>query len=523
MSTSLDQKFTADASQIEAVFEKMKRHNQDLLTQLQKLKQEQKQGHDQAVAGESKVNSWLKSNIVDIGKMAAGYFTVQSAISLVSQSYNAWIEQLDKTAEKVKKVNDLVVSAAISTGDVKNANQIEAYTRRAESKQLATGPMAAEVYTGVSRSMSLDAPFERKIKLSEELLKYLPIIAEGEHQDMAALAGKIDRSFGGKKSPGEVMDLALAIRQRAGPRFNEVKDRDFSKGIFGLINTGAETPEQAFAFGITAMNAEQEAGSLERAPDNLRRVIPYKRPTAGQRLTPEDRINNRLSKLNPADRWKLVKSDDAVAKVFFGPDYDNWVQINNDLPASRALAAQALAPGSYADSLLGTAMTQGSVRERASRIKGDARGGEALNTNDIYSIARQKHVKFVEDMNKKYDPAGPDFSNVGAPGLSLDAYSNNATGNQPGLKRILHKEITGYSWIPYEEKQKYLEDQNLTIDAQYEAKREREIPGYADQKAAMKLLVGKIENLIDVLMKNSGLSKATPATPLDVRARGETR
>lgn len=502
--------FTSDIKRIEADMAKLHRENVKMREDLRNIGKQSKENHEDS-------RNFISDQIAGIGQMAAGYVSLQSAIGVVKRSYSDWIQVMQKADAQAKTLQQTILKGALATGNIQNANKIQAFTRQAATSGLSSANTAGEVFTQISNNMNLDATIEQPTAMAQEFLKFLPMFDESEISSLSATTGKLHKLYDGKKAPSEVMDSLLAMRQRAGGRWRETQDRDFSKGTYGMVATGIATVDQAMAYGVTAMQNEQEAGTLERLPDNLRRVITvmpreqlYSIRDKAQRE--KQKQLNKMAPMSPQERYQHMESNDDAAKAFLDADYDNWHQIRKGLKGSQELLAKAAAPGSYAEPLLKEALTQDVVQARKSELQSEATSSSVLSKNEIYAQARKEFVKFAEDMAVKHDPAGPNFLRTMGVGADLDLAKEKNPAD--AMERIVRD---AYDWIPKSDYAPFVEQQRAKIGAQENSLREQ-------NDANTKLLIDKMGELINRLGESLPWgNRAVPAREINVKAAKEPR
>jgi hypothetical protein len=501
MSTSLDQKFTADAAQVEAVFEKMKRHNQDLLTQLQKLKTETKQGHDQANKGEKDRSSFLQGTIGDVTKLVAGYFSVNAAVGMITKSFQHAAEQMEKANKQAEDINNKVIAAGVATRDLQNADRIKAFAQTAAAQGLATQDDALTIYREASQAHP-GASFERKQQIAMALLPQRAILNDDELGDYAKVAGKNAKLFGDGTAASEIADITLAMREMAGMRFNELKDRDFDKGAYKLGASGAMSKEEGLAFAVSAVVNNQEAGIIERFANKIFDTMDTKQlqpgMTAAQRR--ETRLENQYAKMTPAQRYEALKSDDSMARAVLDSDYLNFKQLQQDVPRITANLQAAAAPGDYSGARLKEAGTQAVVQERMARNRLAAQGSDAIGEQEIRAQAIARAVQFVNQSVDKNDPIGPDWAyKINA--AQLDYQTFNLAPQDIAEKALTKSLGTG---LTQEQQDAFIAQERDLITKQLEAAK------------AMK-------DAADALKSTPDAAKAVPAKPLDIRSNREGR
>jgi hypothetical protein len=508
VSTSLDQKFTADASQIEAVFEKMKRHNQDLLTQLQKIKQETKQGHDQANKGEQERGSWLKGNISDLGKMALGYFSIQSAIGYVSQAFDHMIERQKKSAEQQKEINDLILDAAGTSGNMLEADRYKRFAGIASRTGLSDEKTATVVLSEISRATQFSS-METREKLATSVLGAAPLMSSDHLGKTAMMAGELNDIFGAKYKGREsdIADLAIAAKQLGGADWDKIASPFALKSLTSVVASGAMGPEEGLGMMISGFASNQNSRLMESLDDALNKHI----PKIEQPKTWEDRLNNKLAKMSPVQRLAQIdadreKGDKGAGKFLLGGNAVNYYAAKGDLAPIMAELNAAAAPGDYIAAQLNKVAGSPVFQQRAAEVRADALKSKVLSENEIRSQAIERATKFANDQIEKQNPLGPNWLYTYSEGSNTVRSAFTAEENIP--ERLVPKT----AGIPADERAAFIAEQRELITQQLQAAK-----AMKDAAEAMK------PNWLRDMMREMMGQGAAPANPIDVRARGESR
>lgn len=502
MSTSLDQKFTADAAQVEAVFEKMKRHNQDLLTQLQKLKTETKQGHDQATAGESQVSGWLKSNIYNIGEMALGYFSVQEAIGRVTQAFEHYLVRQQKAIEQQKEINDLALDAAGTSGNILEADEYKKFGAVAARARLSNEKTATSVITEISKATQF-SPLDQRKALATAVLGAAPLMTDESLIKMGVIAGELTDIMGPKYKDrqGDVADVTLAAKQLGGADWDKIASPFALKSLTSVTASGAMSPETGLAMMISGFASNQNSKLMESLDDALNKHIPYI-------ATPknfQERLSNKLSKMTPVQRLEQIdadkdKGDKGAGKFLLGGNATNYYAAKNDLAPILAEIERAAAPGDYVAEKRRKVEGSAVFQQRAAEVRASALQSEALSQNEIRAQAIKRLTDFINNQVEKENPGSPwnYFRST-----SEGAIGRMATGtSEPYIAETILDPRRGPmgNGISPEVREKYIQEDRELVQQQMKAAK-------AMEEAAAELK----------------RSKAAPANPIDVKARGESR
>lgn len=404
MSSALDMKFTGDAAQIERTFEKMKKMQQELLTLSQRIGQESRSQANQDKSNYDMVAAAQEGVIGGLGKMAAGYLTVNQLVNVLSKSYEHMMQKQQEASKQAIETNELVIKAAGSTGDLLNADKIKQFAEDAARNKLSDQNTALAVYDKISRAVP-EADFERKRDLSNKVLPQLPTLSKEETPAYAEFVGNLAGYYGKDKTADQIVALANQIRATVGDKLENLNSDKLQLALNKLSASGAFSKDEAVAEIVSRTLADLPAGTAGDLADKLTEKQQTKMPSASSPLSMDDRRRNRFYKVNdPRQRLEMLRNDPELAKAVLG-DAATGMQFSReqqDRVKSNITTGQQDAVKFNRDTLQ-DAMQQKVVADRAARIGIEAGQGEATAKGADRATVIKNATEFYNQQVEKSD------------------------------------------------------------------------------------------------------------------------
>jgi len=250
-----------------------------------------------------------QSGVAQIGAMTAGFVAGRGltwAISKTKQLYAEWRQEIAQTGAKASEFHQQLIKDLSEAGDLAAAPGLQKFFRsiKGVSKE-----DVSKTYAGV-RGGAPDISEERAKALAAQAARLAPT-----GQDLGAfgtLAGELATLAPGKTA-GDIADLALATRQKAGKSIGQLTSPQTLKGIKTLQSTGAMSTEEALGFGLAAM----EKDISPRVLATVAAKIAAAPKGAGRQYTAA----------TPKERLAMLQQDPKLARKLLGDQAVQFSQI----------------------------------------------------------------------------------------------------------------------------------------------------------------------------------------------------
>lgn len=286
--------------------QRLEEQNAKLLQQNRQLAQQTRQSSQQAVGG-------FGDQVRSLSTIALGYLSIDRAIGQVQLMQREHNEQITSLADRWKEVARNRSAAISSAGDWPNAGRVDQFVDAAAADRMT----AQGAYSGVSGGAPA-ASLDRRFQLSEQALRASTLVENVE--SFGRLLGQISNSFEGLQAE-DAADLALSLNQRAGANAGKLTSDSYLRSVKSLMASGAvSSPEEGFAYGLAAMDANLEPSFIERLSAAVGgsykpRAVAYGTPSVGI-----DRAYNRFAHAGESDRLQMLLGDPTVAEAILGKE-----------------------------------------------------------------------------------------------------------------------------------------------------------------------------------------------------------
>ncbi|HEY1065881.1 MAG TPA: hypothetical protein VGE52_07220 [Pirellulales bacterium] len=303
--------FTAEDRQIQQA---LKNQQQQIVTLTEKY-------NALAKAGKKALDdqkSGLGDAIGGLGQLALQWMSVQTAVNFVTSAYRdneIRLESLSKKAIETQKQLAAVLSAS---GDLAAAPKIRGELQRMDL----TEAQAQKIFGSISAAAPSVAVDDR-LALTREIS---PLVAAGD-ADTAATRGNLAAEFlQWGKSANDSADLAVAASQIAGQDAGDLTSDAFLRGAALLQKTLGLSVESTTAMGIETRGADLKATVLETIANSVSdESLKKRKPSAGGRLTEEDKLYNEYAEADAMKRWQMLWAREGAAEAVFGQGLGNRI------------------------------------------------------------------------------------------------------------------------------------------------------------------------------------------------------
>lgn len=525
MSSSLDMKFTGDAAQIERTFEKMKKMQQDLLTLSQRISQESRATANQEKNNLDQMKSSQDGVIAGLEKIALSYYTVNQAVQAITESYKMMVQKQREAAKHAIETNELVLKAAGSTGDLKNADKISQYAEDAANKRLAPKNISMGVYEKIARAAP-ELDFEKKIALSQSVLPQLPTLSNEETPVFAELVGNLGGYYGKDKTADQIVALAKQVRTAAGDKLPNLNADKLQLGMNKLVESGAFTKDEALAQAVSTALADLPAGTLGDLADKLTQKGEIKKPTASSPLSLDDRRRNAIARVNdPRQRLEMLRRDPELARAYLGDAAvglqfatNNLAQLDGKITAGQNDAT------AFNKKQIDEALKQEVVSQKKAELGRLAGQDTAKSVNEKTGTINTRFADFYNEQLEK-----------NLPGI-LNAPRRYAKSLDPGTP-LFNAELSGKSTfemlresldagvrageINKTEADKFYETEKGVYEAQQRRAGEQIQTGLQEFNNNIPELVNTLRKLDENLGRMFGVSLLNTPKPVNVNVRGD--
>ncbi len=315
-------KFSSDDKEMIVAFERQEK----LLAKMREQLTQVKKAGEEAAESHNKGAEFLVEQVGALKTMAAGYFTVEKAIEVVSEAYGEWAEQIDQLSEKHEEFERAIIRTIAKTGELKNATQI---THALESIKGATPEQGRQAYEAISGSAPMIG-LGKKLELAKETA---PMGATGiDLNEFGSVAGQLAKIFPGK-TPQDIADMTAALQRQTGSDFGAFGEHKTARAIGSLLKSGAvKTPEEALSLGVAAHAADLKPGILETL------AAATTEPLDKHKIKTQDLV--KFSKAGPEERMRMLRENSAVNQAVLGDSALKMKMLGEGSPESFVRAQQ---------------------------------------------------------------------------------------------------------------------------------------------------------------------------------------
>lgn len=260
--------------------------------------------------------SAFKNIAADIGKLAAGFFTAQGAISGVRTIMRLLIDEFDDLKRKQEAASQATITHAKDfigiIGTWLGVSQIDRAhealrSLAADLPQLS--PEMGRAMLGAYGGARPAAPLERGI---EAVRMAVPLTWE-DRPGVLRLVGQLERIMPGKTME-DLFDVAIGLRRQAGKHIEELET-----GMVGVhkLLASAIPPEQVMGTLMAAFAGEQRGRAVGTITSLLSMPrLPVKRPR-GRRMTEEEQIKSEIAGMTDVQLFNWMQDEPEKAKKIF--------------------------------------------------------------------------------------------------------------------------------------------------------------------------------------------------------------
>ncbi len=270
-------------------------------------------------------HGWMQEQVLDIGRMAIGYLTVEKGIEKVIELYQDWQEELHKTGEAHEQFTSGLMRELAKAGDLANATHIEHFLGNIKG---VTRQQGLAAFAGVRGAIPFES-LERREQLTKAATGMAPIFGKdyGAMQEFGTGVGAVAKLTPGKDA-GDVADITAKLQSVMGDDFGEIGGDKMQRGIDSLIKAGM-SPEDAFGVVVTAKRNSSKKGTVDKIFNLMEATKKELRPSPGD-TSEEAKAKRKLMNSSGMDRWKMLISDPSMASAF-GEGASEWRRLSPHL------------------------------------------------------------------------------------------------------------------------------------------------------------------------------------------------
>jgi hypothetical protein len=327
----VQQTFITDSKQAETALARLIRDNEKLRESVKHVGEESRKHHESFIPS-------IREQIMELGKMAAGYLTIEKGIDVVVEAYKRWDEKMEATSKRATAINLDLIKTLGQTGTMQQGPEIEAFLRSLAQDKVATREEGTAVFGGVAAGAAGGSDLKRQLDLTREVAGLGPLVGRDKSAmtDVGMMAGQLGTMFK-DKSAGDITDVIMAMRQMAGTRAGEMKEPGFLSSVEMLSRAGF-SEDEALGMGATALHQNLSTKFLTSLENSLTDKSAQKVPKGRHDpLSEDDEAKNRFLAIQDArKRFELLQEDAGIRKAVLGDNSEKFLQLLAGDPAAAA-------------------------------------------------------------------------------------------------------------------------------------------------------------------------------------------
>jgi len=290
------QTFTADISDLERKMATLQANYLKLKETLAQVRSESKKGADE-------FTKWGNAQLGTIKSMALGYASVGAAVGLVTSAMGQWREKMDAAADKSKNMVTTLVEGLEKAGALMKLGAAGDWVEKIVKTKTATEPQAIAAFLGAGAGAPGTGTATQQA-IAQQALRSARSLGPEAIGSRAELIGRITSLL--EKTPEQAGGLAAVMTSVEGDDAKEMLSRGFLGGVRALAKSGAATPEEAIAIGMTAIQEKMSPRIIESLAAKVASGGKAPHIARGHRPTEEQRAEIEFARMTPAERLQTL-------------------------------------------------------------------------------------------------------------------------------------------------------------------------------------------------------------------------